>query len=409
MFEQARRSRYFAAVSFVLLATATLPCPSAANDSALSPTPGVGIVRERPAEGRCVEVQAGVYMVPYSQTIPGTDVRFEMEPIPGGKFTMGSPDGEEGRDANEGPQVEVAVKPFWMARCETTWAEYKAFMAMAQVFEKFDERQMRKIDDRNMTEAVTVPSKIYDPSFTYASGDEPNLPAVSMSQYSAKQYTKWLSLLTTTVYRLPTEAEWEYACRAGTASKYYFGDDDSQLETHGWYYDIADDRTHDVGEKTPNAWGLHDMLGNVSEWVLDELVADQYEKLHALPQPVTAEQAIAWPQRLYPRVIRGGSWDDDPVDCRCAARRASQDDEWRSYDPHTPKSPWWFASEAGQTIGFRIVRPYEPPSDFAECSRFWDADLPQIDRDAERRIRKEGRGERGIVDPSLPKAIRELD
>jgi len=228
-----------------------------------------------------------------------------------------------------------------------------------------------------------------------------------MSQYAAKQYTKWLSLLTKKFYRLPTEVEWEYACRAGTTTAYSFGDDPQLLGEYAWYYENADDQTHAVGQKQPNAWGLYDMHGNASEWVLDEHQADWYRVLKGRGQVTAAQAAICWPTKLFPRVLRGGSWNLDPEDCRAAVRRQSHDDDWRSYDPNSPPSPWWFASDASQDVGFRLVCPLQPPPQ-TERSRCWDADVAEIQRVADQRIDQEGRGERGVVDPKLPEAIRQI-
>jgi formylglycine-generating enzyme required for sulfatase activity len=278
-------------------------------------------------------------------------------------------------------------------------------MKLCAIFGKFDDLKIRQLSAEIQIDAVTAPSQLYDPHFVYASGDDVRLPAVSMSQYAAKQYTKWLSLLTGEFYRLPTEAEWEYACRAGTTTAFSFGDKHQQLSEHGCFIDNSDDVTSKIGIRKPNAWGLFDMHGNVSEWVLDQYYPDWYVRTK---KDVTSSiDMIAWPNKLFPRVVRGGSWDSEAEDCRSAARRQSDDDQWRSYDPNSPQSPWWFASEQGQTVGFRIVRPLNAPPR-AKWDKYHDADLEQIRDHVRQRIEDEGRGEWGIVDPDLPAAISKL-
>lgn len=362
-----------------------------------------GIVTDKPADGRSVAFDGG-NMIAYQRRIPGTQAKFEMLPIPAGTFLLGSPENEPGRSADEGPQVEVDVQPYWIGKHEVTWSEYKPFMNLTNVFEKFNDQGLRIVNQANQVDAITSPSKLYEPSFTFETGDHPQQPAISMSQYAAKQYTKWLSLLTGEFYRLPSEAEWEYACRAGSTTAFSFGDDPEQLVQHAWYYKNAEEdyTTSKVGQFKPNGWGLHDMHGNVWEWVLDGYQDNGYGQL-AKKQP-----PINWPTTRFPRVLRGGSWSsEDPLRCRSAARLASDDDLWRSYDPNTPQSPWWFASDEGQTVGFRIVRPLNPPPK-EEWAKYWDADVEQLQKDVDRRIDKEGRGERGLVDPQLPGAIKQL-
>jgi formylglycine-generating enzyme required for sulfatase activity len=383
--------------------------PTVASSGENDSMPGSpGIRTTRPESGRFVEVD-GKFMVPYTSRIPGTNVDFEMVPIPGGTFKMGSPESEADRNEDEGPVIDVVVRPFWMGRYEVTWAEYEQYMALDEAFKKLHREGLRKITEENEIDGVTAPSELYDPDFTHDAGVGPEQPAATMTQYAAKQYTKWLSLIDGRFYRLPTEAEWEHACRAGTKTAWYFGDDADQLDEHAWHLDNGDDERHNVGKLKPNPWGLYDMYGNVAEWVLDAYSEDGYfhqaELELSKAETLTAAEAWRRPKKLYPRVVRGGSFELEPSYCRSAARFASHDKDWSIEDPNFPKSPWWFTDSPGLGIGFRIIRPLNPPERRAEKESFWNADIAKIKRDAKNRIESNGRGSWGAVDPDLPRDI----
>jgi len=370
---------------------------------AVAETPG--LVAEKPASGRFVKTDKG-YMIPYEARLPGSDVKYSMVPIPGGQFKIGSPESEKGHKTDESPQVTIQIEPFWMSAKEVSWAEYKQFMALHDIFKSFETRRERKITDDNRADAITAPSNLYDPSFTFQSGSHPQQPALSMSQFAAKQYCKWLSLVEGQFFRLPSEAEWEYACRAGATTAYSFGDDPSQLGEYAWYSKNSDEKTHLVGKKKPNAWGLYDMHGNVAEWVLDAHTEKGYAALQG--DVVAGKDAIQWPTKLYPRVVRGGSFESGPNYCRSAARYPSHDDEWRSEDPNIPLSPWWFTSDFALGVGLRMVRPLDPPAERKDRETFWKPDLERILEDVNFRIEQEGRGALGVADPTLTDAIKKL-
>ncbi len=201
-------------------------------------------------------------MKPYTNTIPGTRVTFSLVPIPGGEFTMGSPDSEPGRKADEGPQHKVKISPFWMGQYEVTWNEYELFMYPDE------ERRTRATVPTDaagdqLADAVTHPSKPYV-EMSFGMGKD-GFPAIAMTHHAANKYCQWLSAKTGQFYRLPTEAEWEYACRAGTTTTYFWGEDASKLPEYAWFEQNSDFKYQKVGKKKPNPWGLYDIYGNVVE------------------------------------------------------------------------------------------------------------------------------------------------
>lgn len=295
----------------------------------------------------------------YRETIPGTGVSFALRPIPAGTFTIGSPDDEAGRKAAEGPQRRVAIAAFWMGACEVTWQEYELWQLDL-------DRQRRKVlakepqERDGAADAITRPTKPYA-DMTFGMGQD-GYPAICMTQLAAKVYCQWLSAKTGRYYRLPTEAEWEYACRAGTTTRYHFGDDAEVLGDYAWYADNSDEKYHKVGTKKPNPWGLFDMHGNVSEWCLDAFYGDSYAKHWPVGDLVKDPYVV--PKTLFPRVARGGSWDDDADELR-AARRIASDEDWKMQDPQIPQSVWYHTDAL--FLGFRVVRPLVEPSKEAQA------------------------------------------
>tara|TARA_B100000614_G_scaffold79063_1_gene70583 strand:- start:15034 stop:16170 length:1137 start_codon:yes stop_codon:yes gene_type:complete len=298
-------------------------------------------------------------MKPYTESIFGTGEKFEMIPIPGGQFFMGSPENENDRSESEGPVNEVKISPFWMAKTETTWNCYTLFMYAEE------EKMVMKIRGykpglNKVSDAVARPTTPYV-EMSFGMGTD-GFPAISMTQHAANMYCKWLSAKTGHYYRLPTEAEWEYACRAGTKTAFSFGDDEKLIDEYAWYGDNSDEKYQKVGTKKPNPWGLHDMHGNVSEWVLDQFFEDGYNKYNEI-----VSDPFIYGKELYPRVTRGGSWMDSPADLRSAARYPSSED-WKEQDPQLPQSIWYHTD--AQFLGFRVVRPLIIPSS-EEMHKYW--------------------------------------
>ncbi|OWK36102.1 formylglycine-generating enzyme family protein [Fimbriiglobus ruber] len=305
----------------------------------------------------------------FTETLPGTEVKFEMVYVPTGEYTMGSPDDEPGRDANEGPRRKVKVKAFWLGKCEVTWDEYYKFWNDEKLFMAGEvPEDLKKVLG---PDAITKPTNTFVDEL-YDHGRDGH-PAVCMSHHAAMMYCHWLRWKTKKGYRLPTEAEWEFACRAGHDGPYGF-DKAEKLGDYAWYKENsatkdstdpnsrrADDgepTTHKVGTKKANKLGLHDMHGNVSEWCLDQYDPKFRE---SLPADKVILGAFNKPtDKKWSHVVRGGSWADLPTDpvnrLRSASRRVS-DRTWMKNDPQVPRSIWWLTKL--DVVGFRVCVPVE--------------------------------------------------
>ena len=298
---------------------------------------------------------ASVELKPYTETIPGTDVEIEMVPITGsGTFQMGSPKNEAGRAEDEGPQHPVTLRPFWMAKTEITWEQYDEYGFSKDLYKKrrLGVNPAEQPETEKAADAVSRPTPPYtDETFGFGRGGQ---PAISMTHHAAMEYCRWLSAKTGKMYRLPTEAEWEYACRAGTKTAYHFGNDNAAntLGDYAWYTKNSEGQPQKVAQKKPNPWGLYDMHGNLAEWVLDLYDKDFYKKFDLITSVL---QPVLIPTReKYPHVVRGGSWYDEAALLRSSARQGSEA-MWSLRDPQLPQSIWWHTEAI--FAGFRIVRP----------------------------------------------------
>lgn len=297
----------------------------------------------------------------YSSEIPGSNVQYAMVVVHGGEFLMGSPESEPRRSSDEGPQHLVKIAPFWMEQFEVTWDEYELFMHP----EPGKASSHSSTYSSDVADAVAHPTKPYV-EMSFGMGKH-EYPAISMTQHAANKYCEWLSAKVGHFYRLPTEAEWEYGCRAGAATAYSFGDDPAQLGDYAWFADNSDGKYQKVGRKKANPWGLHDMHGNVAEWCLDQYDPGFY---------VRGRSGVANPwnkaTKPYPHVVRGGAWDDDHGSAdklRSAARLGSSKD-WKQQDPMLSKSIWYLTD--AQFVGFRIIRPLRIPS-VDEMYGYWNS------------------------------------
>ena len=293
----------------------------------------------------------------FTEKIPGTSVSFDMVAIPEGTFNMGSPDGEPLRKPDEGPVHRVKLSKFWIGKVEVSWNEYLAFF---QTTGSQGRTEGQAIKNKNV-DAITGPTPPWGaPDQGWGKGLR---PAITMSWKSANTYCQWLSKVTGKKYRLPTEAEWEYACRGNTTTPYFFGGDPKKYTSKGIFKKLFGRDTTTIGSyivyvensssktKEPvsvkeNPFGLKNMAGNVAEFCSDYYSPDAYQSNSESINP-------KGPNSGQEHVIRGGSFKSHAKDVRSAARDFTKTKAWLVTDPQMPKSGWWYSDCID--IGFRVV------------------------------------------------------
>ncbi len=298
----------------------------------------------------------------YTEQIPGTMISFNMIAIEGGTFTMGSPEKEPFRNPDESPQHEVALSPFFMAEVETTWDMYWAFYAETMSEGRTPPETVYANNLSAMgVDAISGPTPPFGyPDQGWGQGDR---PAITMTHYAAETFCQWLSEKTGRKYRLPTEAEWEYAARGGTQTPYFFAGSPKDFSDKGFMKNIfkpktegissyviydknSDGRTQPPSQVMPNPFGLKNMLGNVMEYTSDKYDPQAYSKRSGVTQDPQVTEGEEW-------VVRGGLYSSDAADLRSASRSHTQHVAWLRTDPQQPKSIWWYSDIKG--IGFRVV------------------------------------------------------
>ena len=293
----------------------------------------------------------------FTENIPGTTVSFNMVAVPGGSFQMGSKDDEAFRDEDEGPVRTVTLSPFWIGEIEVSWDEYLAFFMETS---SQGRTEGKVVTNRNV-DAISGPTPPWGaPDQGWGKGSR---PAITMSWHAANVYCQWLTKKTGKKYRLPTEAEWEYACRSGSEAPYFFGGNPKKYTSEGFLKKIFKPDTSEIGSRIiykensnlksagpaniiPNAFGIKNMSGNVAEFCLDYYAEDSYANDTIMFNP-------RGPARGPEHVIRGGSFKSDARDVRSAARDYTKTRAWLVTDPQMPKSIWWYSDCID--VGFRVV------------------------------------------------------
>lgn len=297
----------------------------------------------------------------YTEKIPNSGVSFNMIAIPGGDFLMGSPEKEPLRDSDEGPVREVTVSRFFMGEIEVTWDEFWTFYGETMSEGRVSPREIMAQNEMAV-DAISGPTPPFGtPNQTWGDGKR---PAITMTHYAAEMYCKWLSIETGKTYRLPTEAEWEYACRAGTQTPYFFegnpkrfvdsglrnlifGVDTTNINSFAVYAQNSGGKTHPPSFVRPNPFGLKNMSGNVMEYCSDWYAPDAYAGTEYRVTNPTG------PLSGTEKVVRGGNYASEADELRSAARDNTKAEEWLKTDPQQPKSIWWYSDVKG--IGFRVV------------------------------------------------------
>jgi formylglycine-generating enzyme required for sulfatase activity/nitrate/TMAO reductase-like tetraheme cytochrome c subunit len=297
----------------------------------------------------------------FTEQVPGSFVSFEMIAVPGGSFKMGSPDKEPFHKEEEGPIRNVTLSSFFMSEVEVTWDMYWAFYVKTMSEGRTPPANVFANNSRPDVDAISGPTPPFGfPDQGWGGG---NRPAITMTHYAAETFCQWLSKVTGKKYRLPTEAEWEYAARGGTETPYFFEGNPKKFSNEGFWrkffdadtdlissYVIYDNdsknRTQEPDAVKANPFGLKNMLGNVMEYCADKYDPQAYQKTGGNVTNPLVTEGTEW-------VVRGGNYASDAADVRSAARDFTRHDAWLKTDPQQPKSIWWYSNIRG--IGFRIV------------------------------------------------------
>jgi len=369
-------------MSWFLILTSTIASANAnADDNTLrwQDTP--------PASGKFVRSDRG-YMIAYDQLIPGTNEIIRMIPVPGGIVRLQPPieiDNSEDAITTESKTprkkeaTEIKLAPFWISETEITMEQLMPYRQLYyRIKKKRPDKSVKPLEFGHV-DGVTGPTEVYAPDIHFQFAMQPDAAAPSASQYTARQYTKWLSLLTKHEYRLPMRSQWQHACRAESARNQAAEkqatesptptSNETDLDRHAVYFGNAPAYlTLLVRRKLPNAWGLFDMRGNAAEWVIEDTAATGMRDGH---------------------VAMGGHLDSDAEDCQCDSMIRSNESWWDD-DPDFLRSPWWMTSNDGLMTGFRIIAPLAPMS-AQEKQIAWEPDSEELLDDVESRI-DEGRG-----------------
>ena len=297
----------------------------------------------------------------FTEQIPHSVVSFKMIAIPEGTFQMGSSNKEPFRKPDEGPVHKVTLSHFYMSETEVTWDMFWEFYSKTMSEGRTPPANVFANNSRPDVDAISGPTPPFGfPDQGWGGGAR---PAITMTHYAAETFCQWLSKMTGKKYRLPTEAEWEYAARGGTETPYFFEGNPKTFSNMGFwrkfksastdgissyviYTNNSKNRTQEPDAVKANPFGLKNMLGNVWEYCADKYDPNAYSKAgdNSINPLVTEGDEY---------VIRGGNYDSDASDVRCAARSFTKNDEWLKTDPQQPKSIWWYSDIRG--IGFRIV------------------------------------------------------
>lgn len=367
--------RYIKPFSFLLILTffiGTMSCATSDSSQSDAPAQRSTVSSEPPQYTRILT--PGVFD-DHTQQIADSNQAVDLAAVPGGVFLMGG---------NSSGLHEVELDSFWISKHEITWDQYNLFLEdsiqdlrreLYKVFYNVDietadavsaptwtEELLEVLRDADIpADVISIPSPAWG-DLSAGMGVSGH-PAVNITHYAALMYTKWLTIKTGDFYRLPTEAEWEYACRAGNNENYtsYFA---SQIDQYAWHIGNSNRTYHPVDSKLPNPFGIYNMLGNVAEWTMDQYHEDYFEKLDGEP----ANNPWFKPDQLYPRAVRGGSWMDQSEVASCLQRRGS-DPSWKRNDPQLPKSLWWHTN--AYHVGFRVVKPKNQPSGVTDMEKWW--------------------------------------